>query len=831
MRKYQQRQILELLNTIKQAQSERLYADCQDGAMVVGEFIESIAGEGVLTVALLEDYCELLYRASIGEIGERQLDKQIVQIENSLKSELKPDKTEIAFLSYKASMSDSIESIYLAAKDDPSCDAYWIPVPYYDVNADGTFGAMHYEGTDYYDETIECTDWREYDIEARHPDVIFTFNPYDAGNYVTRVHPNFYCERLRAHTDLLVYVPYFVCAGDIQEHFCTVAGCVYAHKIVLQSKKIRDIYIRVYKKAYGGKFGRAEDKFVALGSPKLDKMINVKREDYALPRKWKDLIEGKKVVLYNTTVAAILLSNDQYLKKLRDVLNTFHGRNDIALLWRPHPLISATYAGMRPQLLCKYEQIVEDYKNEEWGIYDDTPDHQRAMAWSDACFCDGGSIVPMYQVKGKPMMISGVNVLHEEPVFMPSCIYVLDEHIWVLLRGTNALCKMSKSKWELEFVGSFPDEANFLMDDILPFYLKPTHINGVIYFPPQLAKEIASYSIEDNLFDKVQFNKVGKDFCEAVSYESYVFLVPRHYPGILRLDIVSRQIVCFSDWVNSLNTVISDTNDAYTFFPTTVGNSIMIAVCGANAVVEFNMKTFHSNVYEVGKKGAQYSGICYDGENYWLSPRHNNPAIKWNKQTGEVKEFGEFICVDEDIKFSYLPCAFCGGYVWMLPYASAHAVKIDARTEEVSIAEEFELSNQKEVGQSNVKYHFAQVFGSSIYAFNEQSKTLIEYDCEKKERREEKIEYPPEAMAKIEPLMASKFLAGTNSEEAGVYCYYENKHLNLNNFLNYLTLYGDNDEAAEINRIQAERARAKNENADGTAGKAIYDYIKAIVFY
>jgi len=86
-------------------------------------------------------------------------------------------RIEIAFLSCKASMSDSIELIYLAAKADPDCDAYWIPVPYFDRNPDGSHGDVHYEGAGFYGKNIECTNWRKYDIEAWHPDVIFTFNP------------------------------------------------------------------------------------------------------------------------------------------------------------------------------------------------------------------------------------------------------------------------------------------------------------------------------------------------------------------------------------------------------------------------------------------------------------------------------------------------------------------------------------------------------------------------------------------------------------------------------------------------------------------------------
>jgi len=354
----------------------QLLVDCQEMAIQIGNYIERLEGEGTETVSRLEEYCQLLYQANI-EINntgfdrkiDKPLQKQLVKIENSVKDELRPNKIEAVFISYKASMSDSIESIYLAAKADSCCDAVFIPIPYYNINPDNSLGTMHYEGADCYGDNIEITDWREYDIEARHPDVIFTFNPYDDGNLVTRVHPDFFCRKLREYTDLLVYVPYFVIFGDVPEHFCTTAGCIYAHKVIVQSEKICDTYIRVFQKTFGDRFGRAEDKFVVLGSPKFDMVLNTKREDCVLPDEWLGLIDGKKVVLYNTSVGAILNGGEQYLKKLRHVLTVFQKRDDVVLWWRPHPLSESTYASMRPELLEEYRAIVADYRCEGFGNY------------------------------------------------------------------------------------------------------------------------------------------------------------------------------------------------------------------------------------------------------------------------------------------------------------------------------------------------------------------------------------------------------------------------------------------------------------------------------
>ncbi len=104
------------------------------------------------------------------------------------------------------------------------------------------------------------------------------------------------------------------------------------------------------------------------------------------------------------------------MDKIENVLETFKTNKKIILLWRPHPLNIETCASMRPALLERYISIVEKYKAEGWGIYDDTSDMNRAIAISDAYYGDWSSIVALYKATGKPIMIENIERLNEERV-------------------------------------------------------------------------------------------------------------------------------------------------------------------------------------------------------------------------------------------------------------------------------------------------------------------------------------------------------------------------------------------------------------------------------
>ena len=410
MRKHQQRQILQLLETLQEAQDVGLYLECQQGAVQIGELIEQIVGEGTKTVSLLEEYCDLLFEASEGRIEDQMLCRQLKKIENAVMTELKPTRLEIVFFPYQISMFDSFRSVYLAAKADPDCDAYCVPIPWYERNKDGTFGEMHYDG-DAYPSDIDITPWQNYDIAGRHPDAIFIHYPYDDVNMVTTIHPNYYSTALRQKTDCLVYIdyglPYWMSVRPVDNpvlpiyvrcDLCVTYAEEFSQAIWHNVKRQMDI----------GEFPRQRinhDAFMALGSPKFDAVLSTRREDCALPTQWRDRIAGKKVLLYSTGVGAIVKENEEFLHRLRHTLDALRGRDDIVLWWRPHPFSERTFASMRATLYQEFLSIVAQYKAEDYGIYDDTPDFHRAIAWSDGCYTDESSLMFLYLATGKPFSV------------------------------------------------------------------------------------------------------------------------------------------------------------------------------------------------------------------------------------------------------------------------------------------------------------------------------------------------------------------------------------------------------------------------------------------
>jgi len=412
---------------------------CQQRAIDFGTFIEGEEGEGHPTVKMLEEFCEVLYeiheeiqseRGLSADSAKARLDTMVNRIEESANKDITLTTVKL-FLPYKASMWDSLESVWMKANEDPNCTAIVIPIPYFDKNPDGSVKQMHYEGNDYPD-NVPVVSFENFDFMGVHPDEVYIHNPYDDWNYVTSVHPYFYTDNIKKFTDKLIYIPYFVLAEpdvdnpDVLESlkgYVLSKGVVNADEVIVQSEQMREAYIRILSTQFGEDTRPSwERKIKGTGSPKVEKLLRMSKEEQDIPEDWKKIItkpdgSRKKIIFYNTSVVAMLNQKQKMIDKIKDALEVFKEcKDDVALLWRPHPLTMATIESMVPEIRDQYKKIIEDYRAEGWGIYDDTPNMDRAIIISDAYYGDPSSLVQLYEKLEKPIMIQNVDVLEKESV-------------------------------------------------------------------------------------------------------------------------------------------------------------------------------------------------------------------------------------------------------------------------------------------------------------------------------------------------------------------------------------------------------------------------------
>lgn len=865
MRRHYKNIISDIIETLNEATVEiqRMFFDkniptlnillsaCAESIIQVCDIINQTTDEGTKTVVCLKEYLNTLNRFHTepgnGPELVNELKKQIIKIKNTVEIDLKVDRLEMVFLPYKASMFDSMESVWLAASKDPQCDAYVIPIPYYEKNANDSGAKLIYEGS-LYPDYVPIIDWRNYDFEAHRPDVIVIHNPFDEDNLVTSVPVNFFSKKLKEFTDLLVYIPYFVYGNNLSHinNHCANFGIKYADVSILQSDEVCSKYREELRKFEmenncKGLFGNMEKKLVALGSPKFDKVINTAREDCPLPDEWKHIVAGKRIVLYNTTLYNMLKLGDdvdKWFDKLTSVFEIFRNRDDAILWWRPHPLLKATLASMRPLLLDRYNEIVEQFMNDGLGIFDDTADLHMAITWSDLYYGDGGSLLSLYEATGKPIMLQNTKIPSKAD---ESCNLAFENlyddgiHLWFTAWHFNGLFQLNKETWEAEFMGVFPGEEFYCKR----LYGQIAENNGKLYFAPFNAKEIGIYDIKTKQFDKVTFTKPNNNNIPIDNFQSkcfgiatkneYVFFIGVYNPAIIRYNTLNHELCYFNGWIADIDK-LKNAEDVYFMNHCIFENKIIACTRNANAVLVFDMDCCSYAVYEVGNKEANYSGICFDGIYFWLSPRRNGPIVRWDFSSNKYIEISAlpsgFLTSDT---LSFRDIIYANSRLWLLSFSANMSLTLSTNDYNLEIAVEFQdVCMQKETSLFKGNYIMAKVIDNVVYAHTGKTNRLISYNSTTKERCENAIRLSPESRRLLLDAYISKIISEANASSN---CHiHENTYIRLPDLIEYTFSENFTMTQENLRKKQENFFSCLTKNANGTSGDIIFSYLKSKIY-
>lgn len=706
MRREQKRQVQEFAELLGQAHEEikkeierknpaaamDLLAQCQEGAIQMGNLIEATEGEDCPTIALLESYCELVYgvyeeleKEAIGGLANgskayKKLRSALLRIESSIRHDIRL-RLEVVFFPYKASMWDSLESVWLAAAADPDCDAYVVPIPYYDRNRDGTLGKWHYEGNDF-PPYVPVTYYETYRLEERRPDVAYIHNPYDQANYVTTVDPRFYSDELKKIVHKLVYIPYYTTTGGMAEAQERCLAYYRADHIVIQAEK--------YRKFFAPEL--PDEKFLPFGSPKFDRVVRMCARPGQVTDSWAEKMQGRKVYFYNTSINGLLGDTQRFLKKMAYVFQCFQGREDACLMWRPHPLLESTMDSLRPEYRPAYDELKRMFTERQLGIYDDTPDITETISHCDVYLGDEAtSVTSLFGIAGKPLFIfnNNINTAPEGDDWRGEIIrgFQIDgQDRWMITQG-NKLYWSPANDYSYEYCCDLSEYA------AAGYYIRALEIGGKVYACPGNAQDILVVEegrVQRRIPLEHRTEQYGA-FAMAWNIGQYLFLVPMRYPDIVRYDTVRDKV----DYINGGNGVFVD----YTDGKWRVGGScvwkdyLLLA-----SPVDNRILAIHS---ESGKAGlltteVEDSGGCiamaYDGTNMWLLPYSGTKITRWNPGDGKAKVYAdvpaEFFCRElprgyETTERPFSMAAFSGRYVFLSPYWGNMFLRLDQETGEI----------------------------------------------------------------------------------------------------------------------------------------------------
>lgn len=809
----------------------------QGAVIQVGTSIEKCTKEEERrnVIQKMEQYCEQIYQVTDAVLDQAQYRRALIAL-RELHRDITSDIEKMSikplalFIPYKYSMWDSLESIYLAVKADEEWDALLLPIPYKECKEDGEEQWI-YEGPEYY-QGLDACDFREVNYAELKPDVVYIHNPYDGINNVTSVAPEYYSSSLKEHCGKIVYVPYFFTNSEfpgIHRDLPTYANFDY---IVVPSEKARDQMTE-----YIG-----AGKVLALGSPKLDRMIYM-QDNYELPDEWQHRIRGRKVVLYNISLNSILQNGFQTILKMNYVFEYFKTNQNVVLWWRPHPLIKSTMKTMRPELLGAYEAMEKKFVLEKIGIYDLTPDSNRAIAATDAFMGDYSSMCGLYGMLGKPIFLLDTTSMQEPsdmdrrstnlmyPVCLEAGKVTRDGKIFCYAPGYRALCLLNPDDFSLELVHQFEDEYYKLQ----AFHESDAEQAVIYFFPSDRDHKTLVYKVTDGSISECE-TFVGiptQRYGLILDLGEEWLLAPREETKALYINKLTGKQTETNNYNLELHQYSEMTGDPLlSGCAVKIGEKLYVLAYQTGKFLVLDLKEKTTQLMNIGDGTTRFSTAAYVKDSIWLAAWNGNKIAKYNPATGEYTEFTQF---PEDyypmasaMKNRYTPANLGmflkGDKLVIVPFLADKMLTINTLTGEIAT---YLLNLPYEEGQRKASYFNDRNNYLSLVMQDQKSillqtaydKSLIRLNLETDEIVIGNTLIPEEMyqsnrVSTVKQAARDRYQSPYYIHEKGLYC-----------TLNDMITFVKDMEGWDVDR-QKEASCEGVINANGSCGQQIHDFVK-----
>lgn len=232
---------------------------CQNTANYIKAVLDGKFGEGTKAAMLLNEYCEKVYEVSNewSDGSLEMLDSSLDRVRDALDELFDNRNRDILFLLCRASWWDSVKDIYGSLISDVKNSVNVIPEPFFKLHN------LKLEGDAVTDKAIfekisdlngKITDFEEYNLEKRHPDVIIVQFPYDGYSGTIAISSQLHSENLTKYTDELVYVPFLspdapLSMDDVaykaMRELIEQPAIFNADRVVVKSQELRKYYIEM----------------------------------------------------------------------------------------------------------------------------------------------------------------------------------------------------------------------------------------------------------------------------------------------------------------------------------------------------------------------------------------------------------------------------------------------------------------------------------------------------------------------------------------------------------------------------------------------------------
>ncbi|RII78728.1 CDP-glycerol glycerophosphotransferase family protein [Pseudomonas monteilii] len=282
----------------------------------------------------------------------------------------------------------NVRTVWEAARNDADIEVVVVMLPFIhkDYHWQRELSQAHLD-----EMGVPFVAWDAFVLEDACLDAVLYTSPYD------ETRPEAYrFANLRQHVGCTAYIPYGLEVGGGAHNYVYQYGqpvTIGATAVFVRSEGAREMFVRHCP--------TGASHVHVTGHPRMDGLANLAQ--FEVDPTLRETIGNRRAVLWNThfSIDGDLWSTFDLLAA--DILDAFASRPDLALIFRPHPLLWKKLTNLNildEAGICSFKEELRA----RGIIVDERADHRHAFAASEAIMSDAGSFLMEYLATGKPVL-------------------------------------------------------------------------------------------------------------------------------------------------------------------------------------------------------------------------------------------------------------------------------------------------------------------------------------------------------------------------------------------------------------------------------------------
>lgn len=223
-----------------------------------------------------------------------------------------------------------------------------------------------------------------------------------------------------------------------------------------------------------------------------------------------------------------------------------------------------------------------------------------------------------------------MNLYAEDCVIVGDCLYMV-------ARLTNLLYKVDLKSARIEIIDRVCDSPATLERAVGQII----EHDSKLYFMPMNAHNLCCFDLSNATWTVQTIEQNDECYCDrffcGAIYGETVHMIGNRYPAIVSVDLkTSSKKMTGTTEYGLLKSNQKKYDDCYIRKDIAIVDEKIYAVsCVSNNVFVFDLQSGKLDVRSIGEKNLLFSGIAYDGNNFWIAARKKLEFYRWNINTNE----------------------------------------------------------------------------------------------------------------------------------------------------------------------------------------------------